>query len=295
VPGYDLPEVYNFKSLSAARSLVERARHGEVTSALIVGAGFIGVEVALLLSDLGLAVTMVQRRWVMPRMLDPETGGIVLDALRARGVEVHLHTTATAFVGEDHVESVAIESGEELRADVYIAATGVKPNVDWLSGSELDVGWGIRVDECLRTNLPNVYAAGDVAETRDRMTGDRYVHAIFPNAVEQGRIVASQLLGYEAGYEGSETMNSLRHLGIPLIAAGAQTGGQELRYRQGDTLRKLFLDDGRIVGFRLAGDVRGAGFYRSLMLKRMDVGSFSGHLLDPRFGYGSVALGSHLI
>lgn len=292
VPGYDLPGVYNFKSLTAARSLVDRARHGEVGSALIVGAGFIGVEVALLLSDLGLAVTMIQRRWVMPRMLDPETAGVVLDTLQARGVTVHLHTTASAFVGRDRVEGVGIESGEQRQADVYIAATGVKPNVDWLSGSQLDVGWGIRVDDGLRTNLPNIYAVGDVAETRDRMTGDRYVHAIFPNAVEQGRVVASQLLGYEAEYQGAEAMNSLRHLGVPLIAVGAQKGSQEVRFRQGDILRKLFLADGRIVGFRLAGDVRGAGFYRALMLKRMDVGRFSDRLLDPRFGFGTVALGS---
>ena len=77
--GYDLPGVYNFKSLSAASSLVEHAQRGEIKSALIVGAGFIGVEVALLLNALGLDVTMVQRRWVMPRMLDKETAGLVLD------------------------------------------------------------------------------------------------------------------------------------------------------------------------------------------------------------------------
>jgi len=74
LPGVDLPGVYNFKSLTAAKSLVERARRGEVASALIVGAGFIGVEVALVLRDLGLAVTMVSRRWVMPRALEPELG-----------------------------------------------------------------------------------------------------------------------------------------------------------------------------------------------------------------------------
>lgn len=259
LPGVDLPGVYNFKSLSAAHRLVDRARRGEVGSALIVGAGFIGVEVALVLGDIGLDVTMISRRWVMPRGLDPETGDIVLAALRARGVTVRMHDPAEAFDGENEVEAVRLSSGERLAADVYVAATGVKPNVEYLAGSGIDVDWGVIVDNNLRTSLPDVYAAGDVAETRDRLTGDRYVHAMFPNAVHQGRVVAEHLLGYETVYPGSEAMNSLRHLGVPVVAAGVPRG-HELRMRDGGVLRKLFIDEGRITALRLAGDIRGPAY-----------------------------------
>lgn len=289
--GRTLPGVYNFKSLSAASALVEQVRAGKAGKVLIVGAGFIGVEVALLLSDLGVAVTMVEMLdRVMPRMLDPETAAIALAAMQARGVEVRLNTKAAAFAGQHEVTSVQLESGETLKADVYIAATGVKPNVEFLAGSGVDVGWGVRVDDHLRTNVPDVYAAGDVAETYDRMTGERYVHAIFPNAVAQGRVVAYNLLGYDTAYEGAETMNSLKHLGLPVMAVGAQAGQEELRWRRGDTLRKIFLDDGHIVGFRLVGDIRAAGVYRSLMLRRADVSQFRDKLLNPRFGVGEFVL-----
>jgi NAD(P)H-nitrite reductase large subunit len=220
----------------------------------------------------------------MWRMLEPETAGIVLEKVRARGVEVRLDTRAEAFLGDREVTGVKLESGEELRADAYIAATGIKPTIEWLEGSGVETGWGVVVDDLLRTSVPGIYAAGDVAETRDRMTGERFVHAIFPNAVAQARVVANGLLGFEVPYEGAEAMNSLKHLGVEVIAVGAQSGQEEVRWRQNGVLRKVFLSNGRIVGIRLVGDIRGAGVYRSLMLRGVDVTPFRHHLLDPRPG-----------
>lgn len=283
VEGATMPGVYNFKSLSAARELVEHARRGEVQKAAIVGAGFIGVEVALVLADLGLEVTLVeQAEAVMPRMLDEETAEIVRRALVARGVRVLTDTEASAFAGNSRARAVVLESGDVITADACIAATGVKPNIDYVGGG-FDVGWGVRVDDRLHTGVADVWAAGDCAETRDRMTGERFVHAIFPNAINQGRVVAEQLMGFETLYEGAETMNSLRHLGVPVMAVGELTGDAEAVRSTGDSLRRIVLRDGRIVGFRLAGDIRGAGVYRSLMLRRIDVGAYGEGLADPAF------------
>ena len=284
IEGCDLPGIYNFKSLSAAQQLINHARKGEIRKAVIVGAGFIGVEVALLLADLSLDVTVVEQQdRVMPRMLDVETAGIVADALRERGVTLMSDTEASAFLGSGEAEAVELANGAIITADACIAATGVKPNLACLKGAGLESDWGISVDQRLRTSVPNVWAAGDVAETIDRMNGDRFVHAIFPNAVAQGRIVAEQLLGFDTAYEGSESMNSLRHLGLPVIAAGQLTGDAELVMRRGKILRKIVLEDGRIVGFQLAGDMQGAGVYRSLMLRSVDVGRLGARLLDAGY------------
>ncbi len=285
IDGYDLPGVYNFKSLTAAQELVAHARGGEVRRAVIVGAGFIGVEVALLLADLGLDVLIIEQQdRVMPGMLDAETAEIVGRALSERGVQVRTRTQAAAFAGNGRAEALVLEPGEVVKGDAYVAATGVKPNLEYLAGAGLDTGWGLRVDDALCTSAPNIRAAGDAVETRDRMTGERFVHAIFPNAVAQARVVAEQLLGYDTRYEGAESMNSLRHLGIPVIAVGRQTGETELKIRTDRQLRKINLTDGRIVGFRLAGDIRGAGVYRSLMLRRVDVSRYGDALLAPGFG-----------
>jgi NADPH-dependent 2,4-dienoyl-CoA reductase/sulfur reductase-like enzyme len=191
LPGRELDGIYNFKSLSAAGRLVEKVELGQVTSAVVVGAGFIGVEVALLLNELGMRVTLVEQHTIMPQMLDEETAEIVRKALVARGIEVRLHTTALSFADlEDRAIGVVLENGDMLKASVYIAATGIKPNTEFLEDSGLELGWGIPVDAGLATNLPDVWAAGDVAETTDRVTGERFVHAIWPNAVAQGKVVA---------------------------------------------------------------------------------------------------------
>lgn len=283
LPGYDLPGIYNFKSLAAARRLVERVKAGDIDHALIIGAGFIGVEVAVLLNAIGCAVTIIDKLWVMPNILDQETAELVQQDLEDRGIGVRLRTEAVRFAGDSEVRGVELANGETLIADAYIAATGVKPNVEFLEGSGLDIGWGIRVDNRMRTNLPDIWAAGDVAETFDRMSGERYVHAIWPNATAQGEVVGHDILGYATDYAGAERMNSMKHLGLPIMAVGAAKGPEILRRRNGNELRKIFLDDGRIVGFRLAGDIRGAGTYRALMLRGTDVRRFGEDLLDPRF------------
>jgi nitrite reductase (NADH) large subunit len=288
VPGADLPGVYNFKSLSAAEELIEQVRGKDVKRVVVIGAGFIGVEIALLLRSLGVEVTQIEKAdRIMPDMLDMETAQIVLDQMVARGIDVRLNTEAQAVVGKKLAEAVEIEGGEFLAFDVLIAATGVQPNIGFIKDSGIETDWGIIVDDHLHTTIPDIYAAGDVAETGDRITGERYVHAIFPNAVVQGRVAAQNISGLDISYEGADSMNSLKHLGIPVLAAGRMEG-EELRIRSNGALRKLFLVDDRIVGFRMAGDTSAAGIYRTLMNKKIEVEPIKHKLLSPGFGMGVI-------
>jgi len=287
--GEDKPGIYNFKSLSAAEELMRKVREKRARSAIIVGAGFIGVEIGLLLADMGIQVTQLVRSRVMRAMLDAETSRIVSQMMEKRGIRVlqGADVDAVAFAGELRAEGVQVKSGALLRADLIVAATGLKPNIDYLGNCGIKTNWGVLVDDRLRTNFPDIYAAGDVAETPNRITGERAVHGNFPNAVAQGRVVAYNLLGWDVSYEGADSMNSLKHLGLPLIAVG-QMEGEELRVKQGDNLRKLYLRDNCIIGFRLVGDIRSAGIYRALMNTRVDVSSFKHRLLEPGFGMGYV-------
>jgi nitrite reductase (NADH) large subunit len=283
----DRPGLYNFKSLTAAEELLDKVKSKAAKSALIVGAGFIGVEIALLLADMGVEVTQIEALdRVMPRMLDDETAAIALSVLQDRGVKLHLNTTAVAFLGEERVQAIELESGETLAADLIVAATGVKPNIEFLEGSGVETDWGIRVDDYLSTNISDVYAAGDVAEAKDRMSGERYVHAIFPNAVAQGQVAAHNVLGFNIAYEGADSMNSLKHLGLPILAVGVMEGDEVLRVRRGDVLRKVYLIDNQIVGFRLVGDISSAGILRSLMIRRSNIRPIKDSLLEPNFGMG---------
>jgi nitrite reductase (NADH) large subunit len=288
--GAELPGIYNFKSLTAAENLVKKVRAGEASSAIIVGAGFIGMEIALLLRNLGVKVTQLEMLdQVMATMLDSETASIALNLMRSHGVDVHLNTKADTFIGNGRAHGVKLASGEVLQADLFIAATGVKPNLDLLRGSGIGSKRGIVVDDHLRTNAPNVYAAGDCIETPDLLTGEVTVHAIFPNAVEQGRVAGMNMAGYPVVYEGAERMNSLKHLGLPIIAAGEKAGDTILRDQRGGDLRTIYLLENRLVGFQLAGDIRAAGVLHALMIQKSDVSHLQSQLLDPKFGEGMLA------
>ncbi|HUH95851.1 MAG TPA: FAD-dependent oxidoreductase [Anaerolineales bacterium] len=289
VPGSDMPGVHNFKSLSAAEAIVAQVKSKKARTAVIVGAGFIGMEIALLLCDLGVEVTQIEMLdQVMATMLDQDTAAVALDLMRKRGVNVRLKTKAVSFVGGRKAKGVQLSSGKILEGDILIAATGVKPNLDLLEGSGIAHNFGIRVDDHLHTNMPDVYAAGDAVEVPDRLTGETYVHAIFPNAVEQGRVVGLNLVGYATRYEGAERMNSLKHLGLPIMAVGLKEGEEVLQEKRNGDLRTIYLKQNRVVGFQLAGDIRSAGILRTLMLQGADVRPIKHRLLDPNFQQGAM-------
>ena len=265
-------------------------RNGEARNALIVGNGFIGVELALMLSDLGVAVTVMGRRpWVMPRVLDRPTS----DVARTRSSSA---ASSCGWVPRPRPSSrrptgtaVRLAGGEMLHADLVVAATGVKPHVEFIDGTEIVTDWGVHVDDQMRTTVAGVFAAGDVAEAADWLTGERYVHAIFPNAVAQAKIAAANALGADITYDGAESMNSLKHLGVPIVAIGTTEGADDvLRSEHGDARRSVYLSNGRIIGAQLAGDIAAAGVYRSLMLKRADVRGYGPGLAAPSFGYAAI-------
>ncbi len=276
---------YNFKSLTAALQIKKRVEQGKVKTAVIVGAGFIGTEIAIVLTEMGVKVTQVEmENRVMPRMLDEESSQLAREFLEKLGIEIRLNTKGVEFFGEEFAEGLLLESGEKLYGDLMIAATGVRPNVDFLKDSGLEIKWGLLVNEFLQTNFPDVYAAGDCTEVPDRITGERYVHAIYPNAVEQGQIAARNALGEQVTYEGAYNMNSLKHLGIPIMALGTVGGDETLTYYDGkEVLKKIYLTGGRITGVRLVGDIDNAGIYFSLMVQKKDVQEFKDLLLSPRF------------
>jgi nitrite reductase (NADH) large subunit len=288
--GANLPGIYNFKSLSAAENLVGKVRLGQANSAIIVGAGFIGMEIALLLCELGVKVTQIEMLdQVMGTMLDAETASIAADLMRSHGVDLRLKTKATAFIGNDTASGVRLETGETLTADLLIAATGVKPNLDLVEGSGINHQRGICIDNHLQTNVPDVFAAGDCIETPDLVTGETFLHAIFPNAIEQGRVAGMNMVGYLTEYEGAERMNSLKHLGLPIMAAGEKQGDLILRDGHNSTLRTIYLQEKCVVGFQLVGDICAAGNLHALMRQKSDVSNILSHLLDPNLGEGMLA------
>lgn len=283
VKGSDKKGIFDFKTFVGTDKIKKLAEEGQKKTAIIVGGGFIGVEIALSLARIGIKSSVLNRRgWIMPRLIDPETAAYVENDLRAQGVDVLLNTEGNEFVGDECVESLLTTDGRKLKADIYITATGVKPSMDLVQNTGIEYDKGIIVNEYLQTKHPYIYACGDVAETIERVSGERKIHGLFPVAVDHAQTVAFNILGLKKEYEKQVNMNSLKKLSYKLVVVG-KLEGEELKYKTKDVLRKIFLKDNKIVGFVLLKDISNAGVYLSLFSKGINVKQYKDELLSRHF------------
>jgi len=282
VEGKDKKGLLNFKSLSGTRAIKSLAQKG-LKTATILGGGFIGVEIALCLEKIGIKPCVLNRRgWIMPRLLDPETSEYVLEDLRQKGIEVALNTEGRKFYGDKKIEGLITTEGRKITSDMFIAATGVKPNIDFVLGSGIqNDGLCIPVDKKMRTNYPWIFACGDVAGTSDFITGERTVHALHPVAVSHGKTAALNILGYDLDCEPQISMNSLKKLSFKVIVVGS-LAGEEMKFKKNGVLRKVFVNqDKRINGFVLLGDISNAGHLLAMLKKREKIDGAGGKIAWP--------------
>jgi 3-phenylpropionate/trans-cinnamate dioxygenase ferredoxin reductase subunit len=164
------------------------------TRVLVVGAGFIGAEVAATCRGLGLDVTMVEALpWPLQRVLPGEIGGFVADLHASEGVDVRLGVGVAHVEGGDRVERVVLSDGSAVDADVVVAGIGVVPSIDWLRSSSLALGNGVRCDEtCMAA--PGIVAAGDLCEWRNPLYDEAMRVEQWENAIEQGTHAGRRLL-----------------------------------------------------------------------------------------------------
>ncbi|MGM0421454.1 MAG: NAD(P)/FAD-dependent oxidoreductase [Bacillota bacterium] len=283
VKGADKRGITNFKNIYGAQKIKEMAAQGN-KSAVIVGGGFLGVEIALCLAKIGIKPSILNRRgWLMPRLLDQETASYVVEDLEKQGVNVMLNTEGNRFTGDQKVESIITSDGRQLKADFYIAATGVKPNIDFIVDSGIEnEGWGIPVNRYLQTNYPNIYACGDVAQTEDLLTGKMTIHGLHTVAVNHGQRAALNILGAEKKYDKQFNMNSLKELSYKLMVVG-ELEGEVIKNKKQKIMRKIYIKDNKINGFVLLGDISNAGLLFSLMKSRKNINYYKDHLLDKNF------------
>jgi NADPH-dependent 2,4-dienoyl-CoA reductase/sulfur reductase-like enzyme/predicted acylesterase/phospholipase RssA len=200
VPGADLERLYYVRTLADAEALRSAAKPAK--RAVVVGGSFLGLEIAAALSQRGLSVTVVDAEPVLfAPMMAPQVSSHILSHYRERGVTVLLGATVARLRGQGYVSEVILDSGATLACDLVAVAVGVEPNIAFLDGSGIGVDNGIVVDQFLRTNEAAVFAAGDVANYLDRVTGSRRRIEHWDSAVKQGRFVAKSMLGSRLAYD----------------------------------------------------------------------------------------------
>jgi NAD(P)H-nitrite reductase large subunit len=281
IPGIDKEGISPLKTMADA----ERIYHLKGKMAVVIGAGSIGVETSISLKRKGMEVALLEQLGhVLPTVFDEEAASIIKKRIEDLGITTVTGEKAIQFTGNGQVKGVVTDS-RKIKCDMVVLAVGVKPAIELAQKVGIEIGslGGIKVDAQMMTNLPNIYAAGDVSETYDISRDSNWINAIWPCAVEQGRIAGLNMAGRKTSYEGSFRRNSIGNfIGVPAISMGvthADTcssceGGeefQEIRRRTKDTYKKLILKNGRLVGAILVGQTQKAGLFNILLKRKINV------------------------
>ena len=198
-PGADREGVFDLRTVEDSERIQAAARAGR--RVVVIGLGFIGCEVSASLRTLGLEVTAIDPAQApLVRVLGPEVAGVIAELHHSRGVQLVLGDGVDRIEGGERGKRVISKSGREFECDFVVAGIGIDPEVDLLAAAGARISNGVEVDEYCRTSLPDVYAAGDIADHAHPLFGRIRVEH-FNNAEKQGRAAAASLLDRGMPYD----------------------------------------------------------------------------------------------
>jgi len=198
-PGAGLAGIFYLRSLIDSKHIRDQAATAK--RAAVIGGGFIAMEVASVLAQKGIQVTMIVREArVFPQLFSPEMAAFFQNYYKARGVQFTMQTTIRELRGTGAVSSVVLADGQEIACDTVVAGIGVRPAIDFLAASGIEMDDGVIVNQYLETNQPGIYAAGDIANYQDVLFGKRRRVEHWDNAVSQGQHCARALMGEHAEF-----------------------------------------------------------------------------------------------
>lgn len=309
IPGIQGPGVHACWTLADARAIESLAKSG--SRVVLMGAGFIGCIILDPLYARGVKLTVVEMGdRMVPRMMGPTAGGMIKQWCETKGVAVVTGAKVDAIERGGSTErglvgkiasivglgssamptgamAVRLSNGQVIEADLVITATGVRPNIGFLENSGVRCLVGVLTDEHLQTNVPGIYAAGDCAEAFDKVSGKTIVSAIQPNAAEQARTAALNMVGRATALRGVTQINVLDTLGLVSASFGNWQGvpeGErtELTDRASGRHLSLQFQGDRLIGCNSIGWTEHIGVMRGLVEGEVRIGDWKDKLLaDP--------------
>ncbi|MFX0200306.1 MAG: NAD(P)/FAD-dependent oxidoreductase [Candidatus Hodarchaeota archaeon] len=289
IPGIQREGIHSFWTLDDAKQIAESAKVAE--TAVVAGAGLVGLSAAHALSTLGLKVVVIELLdQILAQNLDVTAAQIVQMYMKKKGLIVLTGRRIQEIRGDGEngsVRGVVLDDGRLIPCELVIMCTGVRPAIDFLKDSGIRTASGVLVNHYLQTSVPNVYAAGDVAQPYDPIYKEHRMVANLGNAREQGRIAGINLTGDKRDYKGGIAMVAMRYFGIPWISVGAiscpRTTCHEivgLISEKEGIYEKLLIEDETIVGAILVGDITQGGIFTNLIRNSTQLGTAVENLTD---------------
>jgi len=278
IPGLDAVPFHVLRTLDDALALHD-ALPG-TRDAVVLGAGLIGMHAAENLAKADARVTIVEREpHVLPGYFDADAAAMIAKAFAAEGVRLYTGTEAVRVEPAARGCKLVLDGGAVLDCDLLVVGVGVAPVTDFLAGSGVDLDRGVLVDDTMRSSVPNIWAAGDVAQARGFYDGARTLNGILPDAVEQGRIAGMAMAG-DPGmkpYPGGVPLNTYTFFGKHAVSVGVHGDGvagaeivKTVDAEQGRYL-KIVLADNRLIGIFGIGAAFDPGVMWELILRRIDL------------------------
>ena len=283
IKGVPADGVFSLRTLDDANAIKERAQRAK--KMVLIGGGLLGLEAGNGLRKLGIEVCVVEfMTRLLPRQMDVEGAALLRKQMEKMGFSFYLGAKTQDIARENSGLTVNLEGGEKIGADMVLVSAGVRPEVTLAKSLGLEIDKGVKVDDTMKTGIDNIYAAGDLIEHRGRFYG------IWPASMEQGRVAGLSMAGKAAAYEGTVLANSLKVVGIDLVAAGEiDTDGKfeavVVKDEAGNMYRKVVLQDNKIIGTILFGNINGSEAIQQAIKTKKDVSAFKQEIAKENFDF----------
>jgi nitrite reductase (NADH) large subunit len=283
IPGSQLNGVFTLRTIADADAI--RARANQSKKVVVIGGGLLGLEAGNGLRKMGLQISVVEfSTRLLPRQMDEAGAMILKKQMEEMGFHFYLGAKTREIVPEKDRLGVCLEGGEKLSADIVLISAGVRPELTLAKSLSLGIDKGVKVDDTMKTEIQDIYAAGDLIEHQGRFYG------IWPASMEQGRIAGTNMAGQEMKYQGTVPSNTLKVVGIDLVAAGEidVEGKMEAIVTKDEarrTYRKLILKGDTIVGVILLGNIRGSDEIQRAIKSKKDLSFIKKNLGDEKFDF----------
>lgn len=286
--------IFGFRTIKNAKEI--EGLFPVTKSACVLGGGLIGLKAAYALKKRRVEVkVIIKSKQVLSQMLDSEASSIVAKRLEENGIELIFGQDVTEIIGNGDIKAVKLDSGKALGCSLVVVGKGVSPNIDLIKDTEIKFNEGIIAGNHLETNVPGIYTAGDVCESFDLTIGALAMNALWPVAVEQGKIAGANMAGDNINYDGSLGMNSIEFFGLPAVSLGIykikdEGAFEELKVLDTKTniYKKIILKGNVIVGAILVGNIEKSGIFLKLIRERINVSGIKDKLLSENFGYPDI-------